>query len=98
MTENIRIEEVHLLSHPLRYNILRLLSKGEPMFIGQIAEQLKAGQRLVSFHLVTLLDHDFVSGEWKVSKFPRSKGKAVKEYRLTPKGEAALRRLMQLTV
>jgi predicted ArsR family transcriptional regulator len=91
-----QIEEIHLLTHSLRYDIVQLLSSG-PMFIGQIADKLKVNPRLVSFHLATLLDNGFVEGEWKVSKFPSSKGKAVKEYELTEKGKNSLKALAKVS-
>jgi predicted ArsR family transcriptional regulator len=89
------IEDIHILTHPLRYRIAETLTKSkEPMFIGQIAEAVRADARLVSFHLATMLDYGFVEGEWKVSKLPRSKGKAVKYYRLTAKADQTLAHLL----
>jgi DNA-binding PadR family transcriptional regulator len=43
------------------------------------------------------LDNGFVEGEWKVSKFPSSKGKAVKEYKLTDKGKSSLKALAKVS-
>lgn len=92
-----QVEEIHLLTHSLRYAIVQLLSESGPMFIGQVADKLKVNPRLVSFHLATLLDNGFVEGEWKVSKFPSSKGKAVKEYKLTDKGKNSLKALAKVS-
>jgi len=91
------IGNLHILTHPLRFRIIETLRKfGEPMFIGQIAEALKADPRLVSFHLATMLEYGFVEGEWKVSSLPRSKGKAVKYYKLTPKVDETFARCVKL--
>jgi predicted ArsR family transcriptional regulator len=91
------VEDVHILTHPLRFKIVETLKKSKgPMFIGEIADALKADARLVSFHLVTLLQYGFVEGEWKVSSLPRSKGKAVKYYKLTPKVDQVFSHLKEL--
>ena len=91
------IENAHILTHPLRFRIIETLRKfGEPMFIGQIAESLKADPRLISFHLATMLEYGFVQGEWKVSPLPRSRGKAVKYYKITPKVDETFSRLAKL--
>ena len=88
--ERSLVGAVHILTHPMRFKIVQTLRKsGQPMFIGQIAEEIKEDPRLVSFHLTVMLQHGFVEGEWKPSPLPRSKGKAVKYYRLTPKVEEA---------
>jgi len=88
--ERSPVGAVHILTHPMRFKIVQALRKsGQPMFIGQIAEAIKADPRLVSFHLTVMLQHGLAEGEWRPSPLPRSKGKAVKYYKLTPKVEEA---------
>jgi len=72
------------------------------MFIAEIAEAVKAQHRLVSYHLTTMMLHGLVESEWKTSSATRSKGKAVRYHKLTPKAEeifwryAELNRIRQL--
>jgi predicted ArsR family transcriptional regulator len=60
------------------------------MFSQEIADELKINPRLISFHLAVLQKEGNVTGEWKVSVQPRSKGKAAKYYQLTPETESIL--------
>lgn len=66
------------------------------MFVAEIAEAVEAEDRLVSFHLATLVKGGFVKGEWHESRMPRSKGKAVKYHELTPKVDETLSKYAML--
>jgi len=95
--EKSTVEAVHILTHPLRFKIVEALRRsGEPMFIAQIADAINADHKLVSFHLMMMLKHGLVEGEWKVSSLPRSRGKAVKYYKLTSKVEESFSRCSEL--
>jgi predicted ArsR family transcriptional regulator len=92
------IRNLHILTHPLRFGIIETLrDSGEQLFIQQIADQLRTDHKLVSFHLTILSQHGFVEGEWRTSVMPRSRGKAVKCYKLTPKVEQVLSRFPELS-
>lgn len=82
---------IHVVTHPVRYKILKLFqAEGTELFISQIAEKIGINNRLASFHLGALLQHGLVEGQWQVSKVPRSKGKAVKYYKITTKASTVL--------
>jgi len=91
MGKEEQVELTHTLTHPIRFKIANALREADqPMFIGQIADHLKINSRLASFHLAALLQYGLVEGEWRVSELPKSKGKAVKYYRLTEKAKKIL--------
>lgn len=72
--------------HPIRWKILMLLKeKNTEMYIDQIADVIKEDRRLVSFHLGTLQELGVVESEFKVVVEPKSKGKAGRFFKLTPK-------------
>jgi len=84
--EEDKVKSIHLLTHPIRYKIVSALRRSPgSMFIAQMAEAIDVNPRLVSFHLGVLLEKGYVEGDWQVSLLPRSKGKAVKNYKLTQK-------------
>ena len=91
MISDDTVSLVHVVSHPVRYRILNLLrEEGTEMYITEIAERLEINHRLASFHLGALLQYELVEGDWKVSKTPRSKGKAVKYYKMTGRAKRIL--------
>jgi len=80
------IREGTTMLHPVRWKILTVLkAKGIEMYIDQIADAVNEDRRLVSFHLGTLQELGFVESEFKVVQEPRSKGKAGRFFKLTPK-------------
>lgn len=105
-------ESLHLVGiacQPIRYKIFHALQVLETMprvdpaswkglYINKIADMIKADRRLVSFHLMTLLEHGFVSGTWGMITAPTStaKGKAGKFYRITEKGNKIFNSLTSL--
>ena len=85
MSEKI-VKEGLIMLHPIRWNILMTLkSTGAEMYIDPIADAVEKDRRLVSFHLATLEEYGFLKSEFKVVEKPKSKGKAGRFYRLTPK-------------
>lgn len=86
--------DVYVLMHPLRHSIVDLLDGSrEGMHINKLAEELQENRQLVSFHLLTLSENEFVEGDYFISEKPHSKGKAVKVYKLTNKTREILKRL-----
>ena len=86
-----------ILLHPVRWKIYKTLKeKGKPMYIDEIAKETSEDRRLISFHLSTLEDNEFVHSEFKVIKNPKSKGKAGRFYNLTSKPDKALQNLTEL--
>ncbi len=78
------LSEVHVLLHPIRFKIVELLTDGQ-LHINEISNLLGVDRRLVSYHLLTLEEHGFLSSRYEVSQRPGSKGRAMKKYRLTGK-------------
>jgi len=88
------INLTHIASHPIRYKILSLLNDGKkPPYISQIAEKLEINNRLASFHLGVLRQHELAIGTWMVSEIPRSKGKAVKCFTITENAKRILEKI-----
>ncbi len=83
------VKEVHMLLHPMRYRILELLAE-KPMHINEISKALREERRLISYHLVTLEEYGFLNSNYEISEQPKSKGKAVKKYRMTEKVEEVI--------
>ncbi len=89
-TEEI-IKEGHMLVHPLRYKIIKLLQENpEGMYVNQISKAIKEDRKLVAYHLLTLFQYDFAKSEYEISKYPSSKGKALKRITLTEKTKKVL--------
>lgn len=93
MEEKI-VREVHILTHPLRYRILEFLAANpDGIHISRISDLIKEDRRLVSWHLLALEENEFVKGRYEISKYPESKGKAIKKYVLTGKTRSVLNEL-----
>jgi len=86
------IKEVHVLLHPMRYRIVELLAE-KPMHINEISKAMREERRLVSYHLLTLEEHGFLSSNYEISEHPKSKGKAIRKYRVMGKVEEVISEL-----
>lgn len=85
------IKNGHILIHPLRFRIIELLAANpDGIHISKIGDHIKSDRRLVSWHLLTLEEHGFVKGEYEISRYPNSKGRAIKRYVLTKKAREVL--------
>ncbi len=92
MKKEDNLKNVHVLLHPMRYRIVELLVE-KPMHINEISNALGEERRLVSYHLLTLEEYGFLSSKYELSEQPKSKGKAIKKYRVTGKVEEVLSEL-----
>jgi predicted transcriptional regulator len=90
-------EEVHVVTHPVRWKILQLLTK-KPMYINEISSALGEDRRLVSYHLLTLEDYGFVKSKYEVSENRKSKGKALRMYWMTDKVLTAIEMMHKLSL
>ncbi len=90
--EDDLLKDVHVLLHPLRYRIAELLVE-KPMHINEISKVLVEERRLVSYHLLTLEEHGFLSSNYEISEQPKSKGKAIRKYEVTEKVEEVISEL-----
>ncbi|MGB2841575.1 MAG: winged helix-turn-helix domain-containing protein [Halobacteriota archaeon] len=87
--EDDLIKDVHMLLHPVRYRIVELLAE-KPLHINGISKALGEERRLVSYHLLTLEEHGFLSSNYEISEQPKSKGKAIRKYEVRGKVEEVI--------
>lgn len=90
------IKEGLIVLHPVRWKIIQALKERTPMYIDEIAEAIKEDRRLVSFHLSTLERNSYVESDFKIIERPKSKGKAGRFYKLTPKIDEVLSELVKI--
>jgi DNA-binding transcriptional ArsR family regulator len=79
------VKEAHILLHPTRYRIAELLAE-KPRHIRELIEALDEDRRLVSYHLLTLEEHGFVSSKFDFPQEAMAKSKPGKKYGVTDKG------------
>lgn len=85
---------VAVLLQPVRYKIVRELRRaGEALYIDEIAKRIGENPRLVSFHLATLQQNEFVTSEFRIVEAPRSRGKAGRFFMTTQKVDKVLNEL-----
>jgi len=75
-----------VLLHPMRFRIVELLAE-KPMHINELSNALRKERRLISYHLLVLEEHGFLSSKYELSEQPNSKGKAIRKYSVTGKVE-----------
>jgi predicted ArsR family transcriptional regulator len=91
MNEEEIIKAGHIVVHPVRYAIVEYLKKNpKGVHINKIADDIKKERKLVSFHLLTLERNGFVDSVYEISKYPESRGRAIKRYVLTEKADKVL--------
>lgn len=78
------LEDAHALLHPIRYKISELLAE-KSMHINALASALGMEKRLVSYHLLKLEEHGFVTSEYELGFVIKQKGKAFRVYTVTDK-------------
>jgi len=93
--EDDLLKDVHVLLHPIRYMIVELLAE-KPMYINEISKALGEERRLVSYHLLTLEEHGFLNSNYEISKDAKSKGKAIRKYRVMGKVEEVTSELKRM--
>jgi len=86
------LKEVHTLLHPIRYRIVERIAE-KPMYINEISKALGEERRLVSYHLLTLEEYGFLNSKYEISEDAKSKGKAIRKYRVTGKVEEVISKL-----
>ena len=84
------LELGHVLLHPIRFKIVKLIRKNDKLYVNQMAEMLNIDRKLISFHLSTLNQYGFVKSEYEILEQSHSKGKAAKYYQLTNKVDNVL--------
>jgi len=78
------IDDAHTLLHPIRYELIELLSE-KPMHINGLAKALGQERRLVTHHLEILEIYGFVTSKRALSEEPSSLGRGLKIYQVTDK-------------
>jgi len=88
---------LHIMTHPIRYRIVKEIAKSGKSYVNQIARKLKLGRKLVSYHLLTLSQHGIVVGSYglrsKRSTDEKGRPIIVRYYELTDQAKALLSRL-----
>ena len=92
--EDDLLKDVHVLLHPIRYRIVERIAE-KPMHINEISKALGEGRRLVSYHLLTLEEYGFLSSNYEIFEQPKSKGKAIRKYKMTEKVEEVILKLKE---
>jgi DNA-binding transcriptional ArsR family regulator len=87
----------YIMAHPMRAKIIQTLIKaGKAMYIAQIADEIGVDRKLVSYHLLTLLQHGIVSGRYALRGGPprdeEGRPIIVRYYELTPKAKSIIER------
>ena len=86
MRENNILTEAHILLHPLRYRVAALLAE-RPLTLQELIDTLAEEPRLVSYHLLLLEEHGFVSGKFGLDHPEQMESrKAGVAYGVTKKG------------
>ena len=78
------LKDVHVLGHPIRFRIMDLLAE-KPMYINEISKTLGEERRLVSYHLHILEKCGFLKSNYEISDQLKSKGKAIRKYKVAEK-------------
>ena len=86
------LKDIHALLHPIRFRVVELLAE-KPMYINEINNALGEERRLVSYHLLTLEEYGFLSCNYEISEYGKSKGKAIRKYKVTGKVEEVISEL-----
>lgn len=93
------LAKLYVLMQPTRQRIIQLLRKNptNPMYIREIAEKIVESERNTSFHLSTLAEHGFVTGEYREISEPTHHssvtGRAAKFYSITPKVDEIIKKI-----
>ena len=98
MASESELQNLYVLMQPTRQKIVRLLrQRGKPMYVKEIADEIGEDERITSFHLATLAEHNFVDGEYRTIEKPIARSapmsRAAKFYRLTRKVDEVTERL-----
>ena len=94
-TKDELLEDAHTLLHPIRFRIVELLEE-KSMHINAISKALDEERRLVSYHLTVLEDSGFLTSKYEISNEKKSKGRALRIYKVTDKVDAVLSEFKKL--
>ncbi len=67
-----------------RLEIIRILSKSQPMYLTEIAKESKMDRTTLAYHLGVLEKAGMITSEYKVLQDAKAKGKAARFYSLNP--------------
>jgi len=85
------LDDVYTLLHPMRFWIVKLLAE-KPMNITEISKAMGEDGRPVAtnYNLNILEEYGFVSSKYEISEAKKSKGRALRIYKVTDKVDAVL--------
>jgi len=94
-SETQKLDLLHVMNQPTRRKVLEILSKSkEPLYIREIAIEIRASERNTSFHLTKLAENELVDGEFK--PIDSEGGRAGKFYTLNPKRRSFVERVLSV--
>jgi len=82
--EDAFLEEAHVLIHPVRYKIVKLLAE-KPLHVNAVALAMGMERRHATHHLRILEESGFITSKYEVSEEKKLKGKALRVCTLTDK-------------
>ena len=88
----------YIMMHPMRARIIQTLKNSKkPMYISQIANEVGVDRKLVSYHLLTLLQHDIVTGDYGLRRGPpideEGRPIVVRYYSLTKRAQSVIKKM-----
>ncbi len=94
-SETLKLDLLHVMNQPTRRKVLEILSKSKgPLYIKEIAIEIRASERNTSFHLLKLAEKELVDGEFK--PIDSEGGRAGKFYTLNPKRRPLVERVLSV--
>jgi hypothetical protein len=90
------LELIHLITHPLRYKLLKHLEEFGETSLPELERILNEKRELINFHVLTLEQHGLLTSRLAISEVPHSKGKAIKKVKVTPKFHELRTKLKEL--
>lgn len=84
----------YIMMHPIRHEIVKLIKKQGKSYASQLAKELNLDRKLVSYHLLTLMQHKIIVGDYAVRGGPPTDEEGrpiiVKYYELTEEAKKIL--------
>ena len=84
----------YLMMHPIRYRIVKEIEKSGKSYAAKIAKNLGLERKLISYHLLTLLQHNIVTAHYGLRGEPptdeHERPVIVRYYKLTKEAKKIL--------
>lgn len=92
MNQNLTIRQFYCLMQPKKKQIIKMIEKaGKPLYINQIAKEMKVNHRTVSFHLTDLENFGFLKSKFQINP----DGRGSRFYNITKKIYSAKQKIIE---